>query len=327
MAPESPDAPRVPPYVRRIRETLEHTALEPSVTAATRGGERDPTLVCVLRDERPRLDTFLAHHRALGVRDFLVIDNGSRDGSTEWLAQQGDVTLYPVQQPYTEERKQVWINDVIRRHDPHGWYLVMDADELLVYEGAPERPLSALVALMEARGISRVRGMLVDLYPEGPLVPSGLRGLDDRPHDLFDPEGYTEQETRRMVSRTGGPRRRAFTVEGEALEPELSKYPLFRAAPGDLVANAHHHHPFPANFESPCHLGVLHEKFRFDFVPRVERAVKEGQYWRQSLEYRAYADALRSTPDLSLAYEGSRRYRTPGDLLDAGLIETLNWDD
>ncbi|HLQ20323.1 MAG TPA: glycosyltransferase family 2 protein, partial [Tabrizicola sp.] len=40
--------------------------------------------VCV-RNEAARLPHFLRHHRALGVRHFLIVDNASSDGSATLL--------------------------------------------------------------------------------------------------------------------------------------------------------------------------------------------------------------------------------------------------
>jgi hypothetical protein len=50
-------------------------------------------LFCTLRNECPRLAHFLRHYRALGVGHFLIVDNGSDDGSGAFLADQPDVSL------------------------------------------------------------------------------------------------------------------------------------------------------------------------------------------------------------------------------------------
>ena len=60
------------------------------------------------------------------------------------------------------------------------WYLHVDADERLVFDGAPAagrpgRGLADLVAFAAARGLRRLRGMLVDLYPPGPAAPPEAR--------------------------------------------------------------------------------------------------------------------------------------------------------
>lgn len=55
---------------------------------------RDILLFCTLRNERIRLPWFLKYYRDLGVQHFLFVDNGSADGSAEYLADQPDVSLW-----------------------------------------------------------------------------------------------------------------------------------------------------------------------------------------------------------------------------------------
>ena len=122
------------------------------------------------------------------------------------------------------------------------------------------------------------------------------------------------------MSRKGGPRRRAFGVD-----PELTKYPLFHIRAGELVSSPHHLHPWPENYRSDCFLGLLHDKFGPCFRAHAERAAAEGNYWQESLEYRATLAVLERAPGLALAYHGSRRYRGPSDLVAAGLIAPIPW--
>ena len=48
----------------------------------------------VVRNEAPRLPWFLAENRRLGVSTFLVVDNGSTDGTLDLLRDQPDVHLW-----------------------------------------------------------------------------------------------------------------------------------------------------------------------------------------------------------------------------------------
>ena len=137
---------------------------------------------------------------------------------------------------------------------------------------------------------------------------------------LFDADGYRETLCLQRVSRRGGPRPRALGVDAE-----LTKYPLFRIRAGELVSSPHHLHPYPENYRSDCFLGLLHDKFGPGFRARAERAAAEGNYWRGSLEYRQTLAALARDPGLALAYPGSRRYRSPADLVAAGLIAPIPW--
>ena len=79
-----------------------------------------------------------------------------------------------------------------------------------------------------------------------------------------------------------------------------------------MASSPHHLHPYRENYRSDCFLGLLHDKFGPGFRAQAERAAAEGNYWRDSLEYRATLAALARDPGLALAYPGSRRYRGAG---------------
>lgn len=329
----------VPPYVRAVIAEAAEAVLVPlsrARPAAAREADRVPLLIAVMRDEARRLPAFLAHYRALGVRRFAILDNGSRDGTRARLAAEQDVDLYAVDRPF--QGKQGWINALIAREGYGRWYLQVDADERLVFDGMEEgRGLGDLIAFAETRGLTRLRGMLVDLYPAGPLLDPGAG-----PATLFDAVGYVETLCLERISRKGGPRRRAFgpadadrpgagpgrgPTEAAVFDPELTKYPLFRIGAGEVAASPHHLHPYGENYRSDCLLGLLHDKFGPGFRAHALRAAAERNYWAESLEYRRLLAQLATDPRLTLAHAGSRTYRSPADLVDAGLIAPIAWPD
>jgi hypothetical protein len=109
----------------------------------------------VLRNEAARLPYFLDHYRDLGVAHFLMIDNGSDDGSTEMLAAQPDVTLWQTSASYRASRFGLdWLNWLLWRHGHGRWCLTVDADELLVYDQMETRKLPAL-SVKRAKGSAR----------------------------------------------------------------------------------------------------------------------------------------------------------------------------
>lgn len=314
-----------PRHVRQVRKLARSVELAPSVRQR-QPAPGSPTLISVIRNERPRLDAFLAHYRALGVRSFLFLDNGSVDDSTELLAAQDDCGVFKAPGPFSWQRKQAWIHTLIQKHDPAAWYLVVDADEKLVFDQCEHHTIDELIQWLQSRGLKRARALLIDVYPQGPLLAAD-DSAPPEPHCWFDAQGYITRRKRHMPSVTGGPRYRAFGSAGQPLDPELTKFPLFRAAPGDIMSNPHHHYPYADNFPSPCLLGLLHEKFDKDFAQRVAVAVREGQYWNGSAEYRAYAQALKDNPSLELWNENSRTYERSADLVTSKLIEPIDWPE
>lgn len=299
-----------------------------------------PVLIAVLRNEAALVADFLRHYRRLGVTRFALVDHGSADATPALLAREPDVDLWSVTRPFPG--KQGWVNLLIARYGFDRWYLHVDADERLVFDGASPSPggrgrsLADLVRLATARGLRRLRGMLVDMYAPGPLLepPPGPPACPppgpaaETPDlaarfPLFDGAGYEEALILGRISRKGGPRRRCFP----GLDPELTKYPLFHIREDEVAACSHQLYPYPDNYASDCYLGLLHYKFGSGFRARAERARAEGNYWEGSREYAGYLRALAANPGLALAGPGSRRYGGPASLMDAGLIAPLPWED
>jgi hypothetical protein len=86
------------------------------------------------------------------------------------------------------------------------------------------------------------------------------------------------------------------------------------------------HRPYPYHWNRIPTLGaLLHAKFTSDFPGRVDQAVIEKQHSKRSEFYRIYQAHLRRYPDLSLFGPESRRYCGPQSLIDAGIMEAIDW--
>jgi len=135
----------------------------------------------VLRNEFQRLPSVLQHYRALGVQHFLIVDNGSTDGSLELLRAQTDVSLWQTAASYRFSRFGMdWINALLRRYGHGHWCLTFDADELFVYPHWHSRPLSALTDWLERGKTNMFGALMLELYPTGRLGGAS-------PNNSFDP--------------------------------------------------------------------------------------------------------------------------------------------
>lgn len=287
-----------------------------------------PVVISVVRNERDRLPDFFRHYREAGIERFSILDNGSSDGTLEFLIDQPDADVFQLDAPFHWPQKQGWIHLLITLagRSEKVWYLYADADEHVVFDGMPGKSLHDLCAEMDRIGVSRVRGMLVDMYAPGPLLRSRFDGGRlDAAYPLFDGDGYVEARYPQIISRKGGPRRRVFGHVEKDFNPEMTKYPLFRLVDNAIFANPHHIYPYEANFLSPCYLGILHFKFLPNVVEKIEDAIARKAYWNESIEYRCYKAVLDIDPDLDLIYDKTRKYSSPKDLLEAGHILPIDW--
>ncbi len=84
-----------------------------SVVADRTGNIRpdDILIFSTLRNEKIRLEYFLNYYRDMGVNHFLIVDNGSDDGSREYLQDQKDVSVWSTTKSYKRARFGVdWLN-------------------------------------------------------------------------------------------------------------------------------------------------------------------------------------------------------------------------
>ena len=106
----------------------------------------------------------------LGVDEFFIVDNGSDDGSWEWLAAQPDVALYPD----PREVLRVQLRDRLgqlahRRARDRPRCCFVDADEHLVYRDCERQSLPAYVADLDRAGAGGLFAFMLDFYPGGHL--------------------------------------------------------------------------------------------------------------------------------------------------------------
>lgn len=296
---------------------------------------RDILCFATVRNEAVRLPWFLDHHRRLGVAQFLIVDNGSDDGTAELLCEQPDVSLWSTGASYKASRFGMdWMTWLLARHGHGHWCLTVDADELLIYPHWDSRDLRALTGWLDGQGRRMFGAMMLDLYPKGPVAAHPYRAGEDplRVLEWFDASGYGIRVQRPMGNLwiQGGPRARMFFGAEPRRAPTLNKVPLvkwhWRYA---YVNSTHSLLPPPLNRiydtdggEAPSGL-LLHTKFLHTVVERAVEEKRRGEHFSNSALYDRYYDALTENPDFWVPQ--SRRLTTWRALEAMGLMSRGGW--
>lgn len=280
-------------------------------------GAPPPVVVfCQLRNERPVLPAFFRHYRGLGVTRFVMIDNGSQDGSLEWLLAQPDVELYRTPAPFRRaEAGNAWTNPLIARPDyARTLCLRVDADEHLVYPHCETRPLAALWAYMQAEGGEVLAGHMLDLLPETLAAMEGIgEDLSAIPWHYEPPEPRHPTFACPYFTVMGGSRGRLITGR----ETHLTKCSGLRGG-GSIEQQRASHRASPAPV-SGVGMVLLHYKFRPDFFSRAARVAGEHHYASASQEFTLYA-GLEARRDATLLSAASRPWRGSAALVAEGLL-------
>ncbi|MCB1389949.1 MAG: glycosyltransferase family 2 protein [Rhodobacteraceae bacterium] len=297
-------------------------------------GRRSILLFATLRNERPRLAYFLKYYRDLGVEHFLFVDNGSDDGSGEYLAAQPDASVWRTEGSYKASRFGMdWMNALLRRHGHGHWALTVDVDEFFLYPFCDTRPLRALTDWLDDAGLRSFGTLLLDVYPKGPVGDQpcieGRNPLEIA--SWFDSANYaiTRNHRYRNLWIQGGPRSRGFFADQPKAAPALNKIPLVKWHRSfAYVSSTHMLLPRGLNLTydtlggekaSGC---LLHAKFLATLGDKAREEMARGEHYAGGREYHAYAGAGDRT---DLWTKWSERFINWRQLEIMGLMSKGNW--
>lgn len=294
-----------------------------------------PLAFATIRNEIDRLEFWLEHHRAMGIGHFLIVDNASTDGSTEYLAKQSDVSVWTTSESYKKARFGIdWLTCLQFRYGRGRWCLTLDADELFVYPYHDKRVIGDLTNHLESIGRRSFGALMIDLYPDGPVGDGRYTSGDDPTHVLpwFDPAGYVVQRKTDLLNLwvRGGPRARLFYKDDIDRAPTLSKVPLVKwSMPYAYVSSTHSILPRRLNrvYKEDGSLGVSGALLHTKFLPGIrERSAEEKarhEHFANGPSHEGYYDWLISAPNM--LHNGSVKYDGWQQLESLGLMSRGDW--
>lgn len=292
---------------RAIRKRRELVPLADRTAAIAKGA-----ILCfaTVRDEALRLPHFLAHHRRLGVQHFLIIDNGSTDGTIDLLRDAPDVSLWTTTASYRASRFGMdWVTWLMMRHGHGHWCLALDADETLIYPHWETRDLHALTHWLDRQGLPAMPAMMLDLYPKGPVSQHPYSPGQNPAEVLpwFDSGNYSVQVQPYMRNLwvQGGPRARVLLADRPRQAPTLNKTPLVRWHWRYAWVNSTHallprrlNRVYAEDGGEVISGILLHSKFLNTAVARAETEKARGEHFGRPADFDPYWDRLSADPDL-----------------------------
>ena len=277
-----------------------------------------------LRNQLHRLRWFLDFYRAQGVGRFVIVDNGSDDGTREYLLGQEDVHLFLTTNSYAEYGGGMrWLNELLAQYGIGHWCLTVDVDEILAYPHAERLGLQALTRYLDAEGAEALFTFMLDMYPEGPITEAHCVP-DEAPFavcPLFDRGGYITRPNSNFPFRmvVGGPMARLLYA-GRQDATYLHKVPLVRWRP-DLRYTLSMHHLYPVRLAAETGV-LLHFKFLGDLPAKAAGEAVRKEYGRGGRRYTALNSLFAQDPGLSLVCKLSERLRGTEQLARLGHLHS-----
>lgn len=271
-----------------------------------------PILISCVKNDLKRLPFFLEYYRKLGIKEFVMIDNNSVDGSYEYLETQAGVVLYLEKRDYRECNHGVrWINETLNRHAKNRWALTVDTDEFFAYPSCEKHDISHLISFLESRNYEAFAAPMLDMYANAPLGDIAHEPGDDLilRFPYFDSGPYQHlicPGVGKVINR-GGVRfrlfERGFKYRGNA-PPVLKKIPLVKW--DGLRQYKHSTHVFENAKLSPMTGVLLH----FNLLGDIRALQCDKEYPRHLLRFNPYFEN-------TVEYTGSKLLVELGLIYDA----------
>jgi len=300
-----------------------------------RASEREAescVVVCLVRNGREHLPSFLRHYRALGVRQFVFVDNGSDDGTLQLLEQDESITVYETSLSHKDYETQIR-RLVIEQHCSMRWCLNVDIDELFDYPRSGELPFCELLRYLAERGATAMAGHMLDMY-DAEQRCFGEQELDLRkayPHydisrlertDYYAAEQLAFCDRNRLQAEiqcfSGGIRQSVFGSKAGA-RYLLIKHPLI-FLDGELEPVTHPHYSNHATVaDVTCVL--YHYKFTPAFKVKALESQRSERYVKfAQQQYDQYLKKLGAQGSLVISSAGTRRLRDVDELTELGFL-------
>ena len=275
-------------------------------------GTKEVTLVCLVKDDKYRIQELLKYYRKLGIKRFVFLDNKSTDGTYELLYNQEekDINLYLINDKYTTYRREAWLNLIYEHIGYEKWILCVDSDEFFSYIGQEKHTINEFATKLKN---GRARCLLLDMYSKNYIFQENTNDVIEN-YCYFDTNTYYNVNTYKSNLILGGPRMRVFSTENQKMLCTVSKYPLFFYEEGDWQGCSHWQFPYKKNYSNEIIAVLKHYKFMFKDMEKYKKRIEEKNYASGSLEYKKYFEVLNENKKVTFYFENSEKLEDTSNL-------------
>jgi hypothetical protein len=319
-APDAAALDRDPQVI--VHPTVEHVHGPEEVSY----GVDELIVLCLVRDGRPFVRSFVEHYFSMGVKHLIFLDNGSTDGTVEALKNYDNVTVLRSELPPGLHLMKRYLTE---RFGRERWSLCVDIDELFDYPYSDVVGLNSLLGYLNSNSYTAVVAQMLDMFPEKPLT--GQAGNLDEPlkevHRFYDTSNLRRK---RIIDHPRCPPDNAYGSDDIAAfiggirlaifgsNVSLTKYPLvFLNDEVKLGPGSHWH----SNVRAADFTGVLlHYKFLDEHLHKQAVQAAEQRTSKSSAWYGKYLELVGETSSLSIKTDTSKELKSVNDHVGTQLV-------
>lgn len=283
----------------------------------------DPILICAAKNDLLKIKHQYNTMKSYGVKSFVYIDNGSTDGTKEYLLKKSDVILYQTHQTYNSVVRSAWVRKIIQEIGFNRWYLLLDSDEIYAYPNIEVDRFNSFLKELVQKKHYYVQSVMVDMYPKNSIPISSSSNHTEASnlsnYCWFD-KNYKKTYSRITPVIKGGPRHRLFSDANYEFSSWLNKVNLIYYK----KYNFHYSHillPYVYNHKAKTLAATLHYKFLPVDFAKYKSIADEGNYANNSKEYKRYVEVFKNLSSINFYHSNSIKFEDSSSLLKINVIE------
>lgn len=251
-----------------------------------------PLLIAVGYNERAIMPAFFDHYRKIGIQQFAILDNCSKDGSLDYLITQPDIFVFSSSNDYSDANYGVaWQRLLMDYFNTFSSLLIVDFDEFLIVPGSDDLHINNILRNFNADFISC---LMVDFYA-GPESKPLKGGIPSTSQEMFETYSYHDKypvmkihefsrQNNMSVFTNLCRQRLADTIDWERFAAQ--KGVVFKNNPCVSLSVGLHD---VSGKHQDLDIYLAHFKFTESFAKKVEHEVTREQHWNGAEEYKEYA--------------------------------------
>ncbi len=240
-------------------------------------------LICFYNDFESFAEKWINHYINIGIKNFVLVDNNSKDNSTKILKKYEkivNISFWEIKEKYNCYKMCGWKQQILEFYGTGNKFLIVDSDELFIYQDYETIKLEEFI---NRKNISYIKALMLDVYTNKKIYEGNLEDFN-----------YVDRGTYRITTSVpykqrfyGGPRSRVFGIN-----PSLQKIPFILYTGNEVYANDHYYYPWDINEKAIFCSYLLHYKFLPSDENKYNKFVKDGRHWNNSHEYKVYQSIL-----------------------------------
>jgi glycosyltransferase involved in cell wall biosynthesis len=285
-------------------------------------------VVCIVRNGRPYIKSFIDHYLSLGVKHIVFLDNGSNDGTVAVAQDYERVTVIQSKLPY-RNYEGAMIQYLISHFGKDRWCLYVDIDELFDYPYSDVVSLRSLLRYLNEKSYTAVVTQVLDMFPDRAL--SSRAGQKDEPlrelykfYDLSNIKKKDYPSKSNVVANsdikkfTDGIRSTLFDAPFALTNHRL----IFFDGEVKLGASGRGLHRIENARLADISCVLYHYKLVDGFREWAAQVVREKRYNRDLTlrHYNKYHEVLERNPGIRIRRDTARELGSVNELIDNGFL-------